>query len=125
LESNLASKEEELSMVKSQLECLGTAAEKAVGYLPSSSSTTELDLPNQLEQLPDRIRDFAADKMKNGAAVALAQAKSVFRKMNLQDVSQGFAKDCCSDLAFDLYSEALAHAPNVVQGLSLDPKKRD
>jgi hypothetical protein len=63
--------------------------------------------------------------MTSAAAMALAQAKSIFWKMNLKAVSQGFAKDCLDELAVNLYSKAMAHAPNIVQGMSLDPEKKD
>jgi hypothetical protein len=119
-------KGEVLSTVKAQLEQLSASSEVVISYNPSSSSSAGLSLSGQLEQLPSSIRNFVADKMRGAAAMALgAQAKSVFRKMNLKDLSQGFTKDCSSDLAVVLFSEEMAHAPNVVHGMSLDPEKKD
>jgi hypothetical protein len=125
LESDLATKGEETIVLKTQLELLSAAAQVAVDFLPSSSSATEQSLPSQLEQLPCRIRGFVADKMRSAAAMALAQAKSVFKKMDLKSVSLGFAKDCSDDLVIDLFAEAMAHAPNIVQGMNLDPEKEN
>jgi hypothetical protein len=90
-------------VLKTQLEQLSVAAEVAVNYLPSSSSSAGLCLPSQLEQLPGHIQDFVADKM------------------DLKAVSLGFTKGCSDDLAVDLYAEAMAHALNVTMGLGVDP----
>jgi multidrug efflux pump subunit AcrA (membrane-fusion protein) len=72
LESDRASKGEEVTALKTQLEQLSAAAEVAVNYLPSSLSSAELSLSNRLEQLPSRIREFVADKMNGVASMALA-----------------------------------------------------
>jgi hypothetical protein len=111
LETNLALKDDELKDLRTRHEQLTAAAQVATSNLTSSAE--DQSLPCLIEQMSLQIREHTLGKMSTAAAVAQAQAKLVFRQMNLLAMSSVFTKDYSDNKAIDLYAEAKERAPNV------------
>ena len=99
------------------LECLTMASQNIVelffGDQPPAACPSE-----SLLHIADRSRSVLQEKMARAGALALGITKSLYPKIDLEGVSEGFATTCKDEEAIQLVEDARPYTKEVVKDIS-------